>query len=110
MRSTKWATPTVYCELYAHRMSESDDPVVGRSALPPDVARYIARSPDRFRRGLAKLGQPDLVSSFDRSVAKRKPSRGTRGPKALERAVAQYEKQVRRLFYGEPEVRSPKYA
>lgn len=98
-----------YSELYAHRMNDSD-PAGIRSVLPPDVARYIARLPARFRRGLQRLGQPDLVTSFDRGIAKRKPARGARGQKALEKAVSTYESKVRRLFFGELAARSPKYA
>jgi hypothetical protein len=100
----------VYSELYAHRMKELNDPTAGRIALPPDVARYIVRSPDRFRRGLKKLGQPHLVSSFDRGIAKRNLGRGAKGQKAFEKAAAAYENQVRRFFFGELPSRSPKYA
>lgn len=100
----------IFSELYAHRMKESDDPATRRRALPPDVARYIVRSPDRFRRGLTKLGQPHLVSSFDRGIAKRKPPRGAKGQKAFEKAASEYEKQVRRLFFGDLPSPSPKYA
>jgi hypothetical protein len=90
----------VFSELYAHRMKELDDPTAGRTALPPDVARCIVRSPDRFRRGLTKLGQGQLVAGFDRGIAKRKSPRGAKGRKAFDKAAAAYESQVRRLFFG----------
>lgn len=99
----------VFSEVYAHRMKELDDPEAGRTALPTDVARYIVRAPDRFRSGLTKLGQPQLLSAFDRGIAQRKSPTGARGKKAFDKAASLYEKQVRGHFFGPPPSR-PKYA
>jgi len=90
----------VYSELYAYRLNPPDGTKEGRAADPPDLIRYVVRVPDRFRRGLRKLGQPELMASFDRGIAKRKPARGARGQKAFENAAAAYERQVRSLFFG----------
>lgn len=98
-----------FSELYAHRMKELDDAAGGRTSLPPDVARYIVRSPDRFRDGLTKLGQPNLLVSFDRGVAKRKPPESAKNQETFEKVASEYEKQVRRLFFG-PASSQPKYA
>ncbi|MDP3833558.1 MAG: hypothetical protein Q8Q82_06320 [Hydrogenophaga sp.] len=90
-------------------MKELDDSEDGRTTLPPDVARYLVRSPDRFRDGLTKLGQPNLLVSFDRGVAKRKPPASAKSQKTFEKVASEYEKQVRRLFFG-PASSQPKYA
>lgn len=90
----------VYSELYAYRMNPPDGTNEGRTADPAEVTRYVVRAPDRFRRGLRKLGQPELIASFERGIAKRKPARGVRGKEAFEDAAATYERQVHSLFRG----------
>lgn len=99
----------VFSELYAHRMKGPGDAAAGRTALPPDVARYIVRSPERFRAGLTKLGQRQLLTSFDQGIAKRKPPARARGKMALDKAASLYERQVQSLFFGSRPAR-PKYA